>query len=280
MALIPNFRFVAAAVAAVVVSAGVLADTVTVKGSDTMLVLNQRWSEAFGKSHPDSTIAVTGGGSSLGIEAFIEGDADICAASRPLRKTEIDAARSRGAVANRIAVALDGLAIAVHPANPVKSITMDDLRGIYTGRIRNWRQLGGSDLPIVPLSRDLYSGTHSFFQHSVLRDQDWAPSVRFLNSTPEIVTQVSRLPGAIGFGGVGYFGDKSTSKLLAVAPRTGAEPVPLTEEAVRSKKYPIWRHLYFYTNGRPKGSTQSFIDFCLSEEGQRIAEEVGYFSLR
>jgi len=275
------FRKLAVTVVGVAtVAAATQADTITVKGSDTMLVLNGRWSEAFGRANPSSTVAITGGGSSLGIEAFIEGDADICAASRPMRKTEIDAARSRGAIANRIPVALDGLAIAVNADNPIESLTMDELRRIYTGQIRNWQQLGGHNRPITVLSRDLYSGTHGFFQDVVLRGQNWGPSVRFLPSTLQSAQEVSQQTGAIAYGGVAYFKSQPGVKIVPIAAKAGAEPISPTEENVRAKRYPIWRNLYFYTNGRPKGATAKFIEFCLSEEGQRIAEEVGYYSLR
>jgi len=251
---------------------------VSIKGSDTMLILNQRWAEAFGKK-AGGNIAVTGGGSSIGINAFINGVTEICASSRPIRKSEVDRARSRGSVVNEIPVALDGLAIVVHPSNPVKSVSMDQLRRIYIGQITNWKQLGGDDEAIVVFSRDSNSGTYGFFQQNVLKNQNWGKGVRFLPSTSEEVREVSRTAGGIAYGGVAYF-KKNTVKIIPVAPKDGAEALYPSEANVRSRKYPIWRYLYFYTNGKPKGETGKFIDFALSSEGQAIVEQVGYYSIK
>ncbi|MFY9234636.1 MAG: PstS family phosphate ABC transporter substrate-binding protein [Fimbriimonadaceae bacterium] len=261
---------------AALASAGISsAQTISIKGSDTLLVVNQRWAEAFGGS-----VAVTGGGSSIGIRAFINGVTDIAAASRPMKASEVASARSRGSITNEIPVCLDGLAIIVHASNPVDSLTMDQLRKIYIGQFTNWNQLGGPNMPITVYSRDSNSGTYGFFQQNVLRNQNWGPQVRFMPSTSEEAREVSRTPGGIAYGGVAYFKGKSGVKILPIAPGTGGRPIAPTEENVRSKKYPIWRYLYYYTNGKPKGQTAKFINFVLSPEGQKIAEQVGYYSLK
>lgn len=254
--------------------------SVSIKGSDTLLIINQRWAEAFGKSNPNISVSVTGGGSSIGIRAFINRVADICASSRKMKASEIGNARSNRAIANEIPVALDGLAILVHSTNPVKSLTMDELRRIYIGQIKNWSDLGGPNMPITVYSRDSNSGTYGFFQEKVLRNQNWGPQVRFLPSTSEEVREVARTEGGIAYGGVAYFINKKNTKILPIAAAKGGEPIPPTEEMVRSKKYPIWRYLYYYTNGKPTGATKSFIDFCLSNEGQKIVEQVGYYSVK
>ncbi len=254
--------------------------SVTIKGSDTLLILNQRWAEAYAKVNSSVSVAVTGGGSSIGIRAFINGVTDIAASSRDMKKSEVDSARSRGAVAYEIPVALDGLAIAVNKNNKVDSLTMDELRRIYVGQITNWKQVGGSDEPIVVFSRDSNSGTYGFFQLNVLRNQNWGPQVRFLPSTSEEVREVSRTEGGIAYGGVAYFKGKSKIKIVPVAASKSSSPIAPTEENVRSKKYPIWRYLYYYTNGKPKGATAQFINWVLSDDGQQIAEEVGYYSLK
>lgn len=256
------------------------AGEVSVKGSDTMLILNQAWAEAFGKVSSDVSIAVTGGGSSIGINSFINGVADICASSRKMKKSEIDRARSRGAIANEIPVALDGLAIIVHSSNPVDDLDMDQLRRIWIGQITNWKQVGGKDMPIVVYSRDANSGTYGFFQEVVLKNQNWGRGVRFMPSTSEEAREVARTPGGIAYGGVAYFKGKANLKIIGVRPKVGAPPVMPTEDNVRSKKYPIWRYLYYYTNGKPKGDIAKFINFCLSPEGQRVVEKVGYYSLK
>ncbi|HSI72396.1 MAG TPA: PstS family phosphate ABC transporter substrate-binding protein [Fimbriimonas sp.] len=266
---------------AVILGGGIAnAQSVSIKGSDTLLPLNQRWAEVFGNSHPNVNVAVTGGGSSIGINAFINGVADICASSRPMRKSEVDKARSRGTVVNEIPVALDGLAIAVNDDNPVDTITMDDLRKVYVGQITNWKQLGGSDQPIVVFSRDSNSGTYGFFQSNVLRNQGWGAAVRFLPSTSEEVREVARTSGGVAYGGVAYFKGKKGIKVLSVSAKKGDQPYRPNEDNVRSRKYPIWRYLYYYTNGAPRGATATFINWALSPAGQKIVEEVGYYSLK
>ena len=273
-----NFK-TAAIITAATLSVATAIAQVNIKGSDTLLVLNQRWAEAYGKQ-TGAAIAVTGGGSSIGIRAFINGVADICASSRPMRASEVASARSRGAITNEIPVALDGLAIIVNASNPVDSLTMDQLRKIYIGQITNWSQLGGSNAPITVFSRDSNSGTYGFFQQNVLRNQNWGPSVRFMPSTSEEAREVARTEGGIAYGGVAYFKGNSRIKILAVSPMTGQPALAPTEANVRSKKYPIWRYLYYYTNGKPKGASAKFINFVLSGEGQRIVEEVGYYSVK
>ncbi len=254
--------------------------SVSVKGSDTMVIMNQRLTEAYQKTNSKADIAVTGGGSSIGINAFINGVADICAASRPMRKSEIDRAKSRGSIANEIPVALDGLAIVVNAKNPVKSLDMDQLRRIYIGQITNWSQVGGDDTPITVFSRDSNSGTYAFFQSNVLKNQNWGKGVRFLPSTSEEAREVGRSGGGIAYGGVAYFKSNKNLKIVPIAPKKGAAPIAPDEANVRGKKYPIWRYLYFYTNGKPKGETKAFIDYVLSPAGQKIVEEVGYYALK
>lgn len=251
---------------------------ISVKGSDTLLVLNQEWAEAFGKK--SGNVAVTGGGSSIGINAFINGVTDICASSRKIRKSEGDRARSRGAIVNEIPVALDGLAILVHSSNSISSLDMDQLRRIYVGQITNWKQVGGSDMPIVAYSRDSNSGTYGFFQENVLKNQNWGHAIRFMPSTSEEAREVARTPGGIAYGGVAYFKGKPSTKIIPISAKKGSAPVAPTEANVRNRSYPIWRYLYYYTNGKPTGEVKRFIDFALSNEGQQIVERVGYYSVK
>lgn len=253
---------------------------ISIKGSDTMLILNQRWAEEYSKVNSRTSIAVTGGGSSIGINAFINGVTDIAASSRKMKKSEVDKARSRGAIANEIPVALDGLAIIVNSGNTVKSLTMDQLAKIYTGQITNWRQVGGQDASIVVFSRDSNSGTYGFFQEKVMRNMNWGRGTRFLPSTSEELREVARTPNGIAYGGVAYFAGKKNVKILPIAPRAGETPIEPSEDKVRGKAYPIWRYLYYYTNGKPKGEAAQFINWVLSPAGQRMAEDVGYYSLK
>ncbi|GIV13034.1 MAG: phosphate-binding protein [Fimbriimonadales bacterium] len=212
--------------------------SITIKGSDTMLILNQRWAEAYGRVNPRVSVSVTGGGSSIGINALINGVTDICASSRPMRKSEIDRARSRGVVVNEIPVALDGLAICVNASNPVDSLTVDQVRRIYIGQITNWSQVGGPDMPIVVFSRDSNSGTYGFFQQNVLRNQNWGRGVRFMPSTSEEAREVARTPGGIGYGGVAYFKNRPGIKILKIAAKEGEPAYAPTEENVRSPQIP------------------------------------------
>lgn len=262
------------------VSFAPMQSTISIRGSDTMLILNQRWTEEYAKKNPKVNIAVTGGGSSIGINSFINGVVDICASSRKIRKSEVDRAKSRGAVTNEIPVALDGLAIVVNAKNPVNSLTLDELRRIYVGQITNWNQVGGPNMSISVFSRDSNAGTYGFFQEVVLKNQGWGRGVRFLPSTSEEAREVARTEGGIAYGGVAYFKNNRNLKILSVAVKQGDAPIAPTEDNVRSKKYPIWRYLYYYTNGKPKGEVAKFIDFVLSKEGQMLAEEVGYYSLK
>lgn len=254
------------------------ADSITIKGSDTMLILNQRWAEAYGEK-TSANVSVTGGGSSIGIRSFINRVCDIAASSRKMRASEVASARGNRAVAYETPVALDGLAIIVNDDNPVKSLTMDQLRRIFIGQIKNWNQLGGKDAPIVVFSRDSNSGTYGFFQENVLKNQNWGSAVRFLPSTSEEAREVARTSGGIAYGGVAYFKGKNNIRIVPIAKGNG-DPIAPTEANVRNRSYPIWRFLYYYTNGKPSGATKRYVDWCLSAEGQAIVEKVGYYSLK
>ncbi|MEQ1935991.1 MAG: PstS family phosphate ABC transporter substrate-binding protein, partial [Fimbriimonadaceae bacterium] len=256
-----------------------IAGSVSVKGSDTLLILNQRWAEGFSKVNPNISVDVTGGGSSIGIRAFINRVTDICASSRKMKASEVQSARSNRGVANEIPVALDGLAIAVNQDNPIKSLSMDELRRIYIGQVKNWSQLGGANAPIITFSRDSNSGTYGFFQEKVLRNQNWGGQVRFLPSTSEEAREVGRTENAIAYGGVAYFKGKKGIKLVPISVKEGGEALAPTEANVRAKAYPIWRYLYYYTNGKPSGATKTFIDYVLSPAGQKVVEQVGYYGL-
>jgi phosphate transport system substrate-binding protein len=244
-----------------------------------MLILNQRWAEAFSKTNPSISVDVTGGGSSIGIRSFINRVCDVCASSRKMKASEVQSARSNRAVSNEIAVALDGLAIAVNQSNPIKSISMDQLRKVYIGQIKNWSQLGGENAPIITFSRDSNSGTYGFFQEKVLRNQNWGGQVRFMPSTSEESREIARTENGIAYGGVAYFKGKKGVKIVPVSIKDGGEALAPNEANVRSKTYPIWRYLYYYTNGKPTGATKTFIDYVLSPAGQKVVEQVGYYSL-
>jgi phosphate transport system substrate-binding protein len=253
--------------AALLAPATALAGTTTVKGSDTMVVLAQRWAEAWMKLHPAKKVQVTGGGSGTGIAALINGTTDVATASRSLK----DAEKGRLPTAVETTVARDGVAIYVHPANPVESLTVEQLRGIYLGDIRNWREVGGKDAPIVLYSRENSSGTYVFVKEHLLGNEDFPPEAQTLPGTAAVVNAVSKERNGIGYGGGAYAKGVKELRIEGIAP---------TKEAVLSGKYPLSRPLFVYTRGAPSGEVKELIDFCLSAAGQRIVTEVGYFPVR
>jgi phosphate transport system substrate-binding protein len=252
--------------------------TVTIKGSDTMVILGQRWAETYMKEHPDSRIQVTGGGSGTGIAALINGGTDICEASRPMKDKEKDMVLSRhGKPVSEIPVALDGIAVYVPLSSPVQSMTMLQLKAIYTGSITNWRDLGQKDQRLVAYSRENNSGTYVFFKEHVLNNEDFGRDIQTLPGTAAIVNAVSKDPASIGYGGIAY---TSGIRALAVRSDEKSEAVAPSLQTVESGQYPLSRQLFFYTIGEPSGETKAFIDWVLSPEGQKICEAVGYYPLK
>jgi len=253
------------------------ARSVTVKGSDTMVILGQRWAETYMKEHPDKRIQVTGGGSGTGIAALINGGTDICEASRPMKDKEKTMARARrGKDVVEIPVALDGVAVYVPDASPIQTLSLAQLRSIYTGTITNWRDVGGPDQRIVAYSRENNSGTYVFFKEHVLDNEDFARDVQTLPGTAAVVNAVSKDPASLGYGGIAY---ASGIRPVAIKKDEASEPVKPTLDTVEEGKYPLSRHLYFYTVGQPEGGVKEFIDWVLSPEGQAICEAVGYYPL-
>ncbi|MDD5680685.1 MAG: phosphate ABC transporter substrate-binding protein [Candidatus Omnitrophica bacterium] len=247
---------------------------IQIKGSDTMVNLGQAWAEKYMEKNPGDFIAVTGGGSGTGFSSLISGTCDIAMASRNIKEKEIALANQKGRNPNEIKVALDGLAVVVNPANPVGRLTADQLAGIFTGRISNWKELGGKNEKIVILSREVNSGTHVYFKEHVLRKgnpnstEEFAPGALLLSSSQAIADEVAGNPSAIGYYGMGYISAKQ--KPVAVAKDEKSEYVEPMIENVINGKYPISRPLFFYTNGSPKGLVKKFVDFALSKEGQDI----------
>jgi len=249
-------------------------NSIQIKGSDTMVNLGQAWAEDFMMKNSTEFIAVTGGGSGTGLSSLINGTCDIAMASRNIKAKEITLANKRGVNPNEIEAALDGLAIVVNPGNPVSKLTIDQLAGIFTGKIVNWKELGGKDEKIVILSREVNSGTHVYFKEHVLRKNDpsskeeFAPRALLLSSSQAIADEVAGNSAAIGYYGMGYISDKQ--KPVDVAKDKESEYVAPTIANVVSGKYPISRPLFLYTNGVPEGLLKKFIDFVLSREGQDI----------
>ena len=249
-------------------------NSIQIKGSDTMVNLGQAWAEKYMENNPGDFIAVTGGGSGTGLSSLISGTCDIAASSRNIKEKEITLANQKGINPNEIKVALDGLAVVVNPANPVGKLTLDQLAGIFTGRLTNWKDVGGKDEKIVVLSREVNSGTHVYFKEHVLRKNDpnskeeFVPSALMLSSSQAIADEVAGNSSAIGYYGMGYISAKQ--KPVAIAKDEKSEYVESTIENVVNNKYPISRPLFLYTNGTPQGLVKKFVDFVLSKEGQDI----------
>ena len=251
--------------------------TVTVKGSDTMVILGQRWAETYMKLYPQKRVQVTGGGSGTGIAALINGSTDICQASRPMSENEKAMVKQRrGREIKEIPVALDGVAVYVHKSSPIEFLTVAQLKAIYTGAITNWRDVGGSDAKIVAYSRENNSGTYVFFKEHVLNNEDFARDVQTLPGTAAVVNAVSKDPNSIGYGGIAY---AVGIKPVAIKSDEASEAVLPTMETVAQGRYPLSRHLFFYTVGEPSGEVRNFIDWVLSPQGQEICEMVGFYPL-
>jgi phosphate transport system substrate-binding protein len=266
-----------AALAALTAPALAAAGTVTVKGSDTMVILAQRWAEEYMKKNAGKKVQVTGGGSGTGIAALVNGTTDIADASRAMKDDEKAKVRARyDVLPTETPVARDGVAVYVNDANPVTQLTPDQLKAIYVGDVTNWRQVGGSDAPIVLYSRENSSGTYVFVKEHVLANEDYASSAQTLPGTAAVVNAVAKERNGIGYGGAAYAKGVKEVKIVG---KEGQAWLP-SPENVKSGKYPLSRPLFMYTRGAPSGEAKQFIDFCLSPAGQAIVTQVGYFPIQ
>jgi phosphate transport system substrate-binding protein len=251
------------------------ADALTIKGSDTMVLLGQRWAEEYMKKNPGTTIQVTGGGSGTGISALINGTTDLCQSSRAMSQAEKEKMRDRYNTTGReTTVARDGLSVYVGATNPIVEITLDQLKQIFTGKVTNWNQLGGGDAKIIVYSRENSSGTYVFFKEHVLKGADYTPRAQTMPGTAAVVNAVSKEKFGIGYGGAAY---AKGIKVLKVK-KDAATPGVLPELAnVKDGSYPLSRPLFFYTRNKPGGDLKAFIDWVLGADGQAVVTKVGYF---
>ncbi len=251
-------------------------EQLTITGSSTVLPASQALSEEFMVKYPEHRVSVSGGGSGVGIAAMIDNEIDIAQSSRDMRQEEIDSARRNNVEPIEHTIAWDGITFVVHPDNPVSELTFEELKGIYTGTIRNWNEVGGEDRTISAVSRDSSSGTYAFVRDAVLDGEDYGSHILSMGATGGIVQEVSQNRGAIGYVGYAYLDDRTKALSLD----EGQGPVPPTAESIQSGDYSLARPLHFYTNGEPTGLTKEFLDFVLSTEGQDIVMDVGYFPAR
>jgi phosphate transport system substrate-binding protein len=258
--------------------------TIENKGSDTMVNLALAWAQTYSQITPRVQIAVTGGGSGTGIAALINGTVDMANASRQIKPEERAQAEANGINPVEHVVAGDAIAIVVHPANPLEGLTIPQLSDIYSGKITNWRQVGGEERPIVLLSRESNSGTHVFFLEEVVRqgradvDTLFSPDTLLMPSSEGISAEVRQNPNAIGYDGLGYV--TPDQKVVAVAPAAGEPYVLPAVETVKNGTYPIARGLYIYTAGEPQGAVAAYLDWITGLEGQAIVREQGFVPLQ
>ncbi|MBN2013360.1 PstS family phosphate ABC transporter substrate-binding protein [candidate division KSB1 bacterium] len=258
-------------------------DMIQIKGSDTLVNLVQRLSEVYMEKYPDSYIAVTGGGSGVGIAALISNRIAIADASRPMKDKEYAAAKENGVAPYELVIGIDGLSVIINSNNPIKSLTTNQIGAIFRGEINNWSEVGGPNLPISLYGHQANSGTYVFFQEHVLQNKNYSAKMKRMNGNAQIVEGIKADKSGIGYVGVGYVFDENRKVIdgitvLEVANDSKSKPVtPLVAENVKSGLYPISRALYQYVNGKPTGDVKKFIAFELSADGQKVVEEMGFF---
>jgi len=252
------------------------------KGSDTMVNVAQVWAEEYRQVAPDVDVEVSGGGSGVGIAALLRGTIDVATASRDMKPEEMEAAeKNTGKRPKEFVVGYDALAVYVHKDNPMKAISLEQLAGIYVegGTSTRWSQLGVtipgvSDDTIVRVSRQSSSGTYEFFREHVLGNRDFELGSRDLNGSKEVVELVGSTPTAIGYSGMGYA--TPAVKMLSLMAKAGAEAIAPTVENTMNHSYPLARALHLYTLGEPEGDLKKYIDWILSDAGQKVVEDSGY----
>lgn len=280
MKSLSTLRIAAASLVLFAVSAQAENKPLSIKGSDTMVNLVTAWAEQFMTKNGDVEVVVTGGGSGNGIASLINGTTAVASASRELETKEKDLAAKNGVQTKEYVVARDGLAIAVNPSNPINELTLDQLKDIYTGKISNWKELGGKDEKIQAYSRESSSGTYVFFQEHVLKKQDYAANVKLMPATSGISQALAADSGAIGYIGLGYAKEAGKSiKVVAVKKTSDAKAVVASEETVLNNTYPIARPLYLVARQPEEKTVSDFVLFALSGEGRKVTEDSGYVTV-
>lgn len=264
-----------------------ISGNITIKGSDTMVNLGARWAEEFMKDYPKVSISVTGGGSGTGIAALINKTTDICQASRKMTTDEIAQAEKNGVEPVEFVVALDGLSVVVNPSNSISELTFQQLSDIYTGKLTNWKNVGGKDASIVALSRDTNSGTHVFFKEYVVqmaglptqnKKLEYGSKVLMMPSSKTGITEVAQNSNAIFYVGMGYVTDEvKVIKIKRTETDTAIVPSIL---GVRNGSYPVSRPLYLYTNGQPMDAIKAYVDWVMGTKGQQIVTKLDFVTLK
>ncbi len=253
------------------------AQKIVIKGSDTVLPLSQKEAEIYMKKNMGKSITVIGGGSGVGLAALTDNSTDIAMASRKIKMDERMKMQDAGRAFKEVIIANDALSVIVNPSNKVSKLTRQQLEGIFTGKIKNWKEVGGDDMLIVVYSRETSSGTYEFFKEHVMNRKNYASSVLNMPATGAIIQSVSQTKGAIGYVGLAYM--TKEVKDIAVS-YDGKTFVNASIEAAKDKTYPVVRPLYYYYPVSKESLVKPYIDFVLSPEGQKIVDEVGYISLK
>ena len=248
----------------------------TIKGSDTVLPLSQQEAETFMKINKDARVTVTGGGSGVGISALIEGTTDIAQSSRKIKFDEKKKLQDKGSSVKEIIIAYDALAVIVNPKNKVSNLTREQLEGIFTGKITNWKEVGGEDLKIVAYSRETSSGTYEFFKEEVMKKKDYMAGIMSMPATGAIVQSISQTPGAIGYVGLAYLDNKV--KAIHVSYDEGKTFVEPSVKNAKNETYPIVRPLIYYYVDKSEKAVKPFIDYVLSAPGQKIVSDIGFIT--
>jgi phosphate transport system substrate-binding protein len=257
--------------------------TIENKGSDTLVNLALAWAEAYMQTHPRLRISVTGGGTGTGIAAMLNGTVDIASASREIKAEELKAANDRGLAPQQFTVAGDAIAVIVNPSNPVQTLTLQQISDIYTGKITNWREVGGENRPIVLLSRESNSGTYVYFLENVVRQGKksnllFSADTLLMPSSQGIGTEVSQNPNAIGYDGLGYV--TPDLKVIAVAVSAAGPYVLPSRETVHAGAYPIARMLYLYTPNEPARDVKDYLEWIQGDDGQALVAQLGFVPLK
>lgn len=277
----PRFTLNSAGVLTAILLTGVSAagaERITVKGSDTMVILAQKWASVYMSTNPQVKIQVTGGGSGTGVAALLNQGTDLANASRPMRPAEVaDCLRRFRRRPLEYKVALDGVTIYVHESNPVNDLTLEQLRQIFTGKIRNWKEVGGPDARINIYSRENSSGTYEFMKERVLMGLDFSPRAQTIPGTAAVIEAVAKDKNGIGYGGIAF---GKNVKRLGVRRDPSSPAILPTEETVLKGTYPIWRFLYIYLDSeRDRGEIAKYLQWIRSDQGQQVVQDVGFFPL-
>ncbi len=253
------------------------AQKIVIKGSDTVLPLSQKEAEQYMKTNKSINISVVGGGSGVGIAALIDGNTNIAMSSRPIKMDEKIKLQDAGRTYKEVKIAFDALSIIVHPSNKVSQLTREQIEGIFTGKIKNWKELGGDDLQIVAYARETSSGTYEFFKEHLLNRKNYSASCLNMPASGAVIQSISQTKGAIGYVGLAYVNKEV--KTLGVSIDKGKTYIKPSKETAKNKTYPVVRPLFFYYPVKTEVIVKPFIEYVLSAQGQKIVDQVGYITL-